>query len=68
MTANELAIGKARTHVSASVWVKCGGPDATSGEVKRLGEENEQLKRAVAESALDVQRLKKHWACKLAKV
>jgi len=33
--------------------------DATSGEVRRLKEENDQLKRAVAESALDVQRLKK---------
>ena len=33
--------------------------DATGGEVRRLREENEQLKRAVAELALDVQRLKK---------
>ena len=33
--------------------------DATGDEVKRLREENEQLKRAVAEQALDVQRLKK---------
>ena len=33
--------------------------DATSDEVKRLREENDQLKRAGAESALEVQRLKK---------
>ena len=33
--------------------------DATSDEVRRVKEENEQLKRAVAESALEVQRLKK---------
>ena len=33
--------------------------DATSDEVRRLKDENDQLKRAVAESALDVQRLKK---------
>jgi len=34
--------------------------DATTEEVKRLKEENEALKRAVAESVLDVQRLKKN--------
>ena len=33
--------------------------DATSEEVKHLKEENEHLKRALAESMLDVQRLKK---------
>ena len=33
--------------------------DATSDEVKRLKEENNDLKRAVAEGALEVQRLKK---------
>jgi len=33
--------------------------DATSDEVKRLKEENSDLKRAVAEGALEVQRLKK---------
>ena len=33
--------------------------DATSDEVKRLKEENEALKKAVAEGALEVQRLKK---------
>ena len=33
--------------------------DATKGEVHRLREENEALKKAVAESVLDVQRLKK---------
>lgn len=33
--------------------------DATRDEVRRLKDENDQLKRAVAESALDVQRLKK---------
>ena len=33
--------------------------DATSQEVRRLKEENEALKRAVAETVLDNQRLKK---------
>jgi transposase len=33
--------------------------DATSEEVKRLKEENEFLKKELAESVLDVQRLKK---------
>ncbi len=33
--------------------------DATSEEVRRVKDENDQLKRAVAESALEVQRLKK---------
>jgi len=33
--------------------------DATKGEVLRLREENEALKKALAESILDVQRLKK---------
>ena len=33
--------------------------DATSDEVRRVKEENDQLKRAVAESVLEVQRLKK---------
>lgn len=33
--------------------------DATSDEVKRLKEENETLKKALAESILDVQRYKK---------
>ena len=33
--------------------------DATSGEVRRLKEENEALKKAVAETVLDNQRLKK---------
>jgi len=33
--------------------------DATKGEVHRLREENEALKKALAESVLDVQRLKK---------
>ena len=33
--------------------------DATTDEVKRLKEENETLKRALAESVLDVQRYKK---------
>ena len=33
--------------------------DATTDEVKRLKEENEALKKAVAEAVLDVQRLKK---------
>ena len=33
--------------------------NATSGEVKRLKEENDTLKRALAESVLDVQRYKK---------
>jgi transposase len=33
--------------------------DATTEEVKRLKEENEALKKAVAEAVLDVQRLKK---------
>jgi len=33
--------------------------DATTDEVRRVKEENDQLKRAVAESALEVQRLKK---------
>lgn len=33
--------------------------DATSDDVKRLREENEALKKAVAESVLEVQRLKK---------
>jgi len=33
--------------------------DATRGEVQRLREENDALKRAVAESVLEVQRLKK---------
>ncbi len=33
--------------------------DATTGEVKRLKEENDTLKRALAESILDVQRYKK---------
>jgi len=33
--------------------------DATKAEVLRLKEENDALKRAVAESALEVQRLKK---------
>ena len=34
--------------------------DATTEEVKRLKEENEALKKAVAETVLDVQRLKKN--------
>ena len=33
--------------------------DATSDEVRRVREENEQLKKAVAETVLEVQRLKK---------
>lgn len=33
--------------------------DATSGEVRRLKEENEALKKAVAETVLENQRLKK---------
>ncbi len=33
--------------------------DATTGEVRRLKEENEMLKRALSESVLDVQRYKK---------
>jgi len=33
--------------------------DATKAEVERLKEENEALKRALAETMLDVQRLKK---------
>lgn len=33
--------------------------DATSGEIKRLKEENSHLKNALAETVLDVQRLKK---------
>jgi transposase len=33
--------------------------DATKWEIQRLREENDALKRAVAESALEVQRLKK---------
>lgn len=33
--------------------------DATSDEVKRLKEENEFLKKALAESVLEVQRFKK---------
>ena len=33
--------------------------DATSDEVRRLKDENEALKRALAESMLDVQRFKK---------
>ena len=33
--------------------------DATSDEVRRLKEENEYLKKALAESVLDIQRLKK---------
>ena len=36
--------------------------DATSDEVKRLKEENNDLKRAVAEGALELQRLKKSLA------
>ena len=42
--------------------------DVTSQEVRRLKEENEALKRAVAETVLDNQRLKKVWACKAKKV
>ena len=38
--------------------------DATSQEVRQLKEENESLKRALAESVLDVQRYKKVWACR----
>ncbi|MCP4592313.1 MAG: IS3 family transposase, partial [bacterium] len=33
--------------------------DATASEVRRLKEENADLKKAVAEAVLDVQRLKK---------
>jgi len=33
--------------------------DATTDEVRRLKEENEHLKKALAESILDIQRLKK---------
>jgi hypothetical protein len=33
--------------------------DATSGEVKRLKQENADLKRALAEAILDVQKFKK---------
>ena len=33
--------------------------DATSGEVRRLKEENEALKKAVAEMVLEIQKLKK---------
>ena len=39
--------------------------DATSEEVKKLKEENEFLKKALAESVLDVQRPKEAWACKV---
>ena len=42
--------------------------DATSHEVRRLKEENDALKRAVAETVLDNQRLKKVWACKAQEV
>lgn len=35
--------------------------DATTVEVRRLKEENEALKKAVAETVLDNQRLKKSW-------
>ena len=42
--------------------------DATSQEVRRLKEENDALKRAVAETVLDNQRLKKVWACKAEEV
>ena len=38
--------------------------DATSDEVRRLKEENEALKKAVAETVLENQKLKKVWACK----
>ncbi len=34
--------------------------DATAGEVRQLKEENTDLKRAVAEAALEIQRLKKN--------
>ena len=42
--------------------------DATFQEVRRLKEENDALKRAVAETVLDNQRLKKVWACKAQEV
>ena len=42
--------------------------DATSDEVRRLKEENDQLKKAVAEGALEVQKLKKVWVCNATKV
>ena len=42
--------------------------DATSGEVRRLKEENEALKKAVAEMVLENQKLKKVWACKAGEV
>mgnify|MGYP003724946053 CR=1 FL=1 len=42
--------------------------DATFQEVRRLKEENDALKRAVAEMVLDNQRLKKVWACKAQEV
>ena len=42
--------------------------DATSGEVRRLKEENEALKKAVAEIVLENQKLKKVWACKAGEV
>ncbi len=41
--------------------------DATSGEVRRLKEENEALKKAVAEMVLENQKLKV-WACKAKEV
>ena len=42
--------------------------DATSEEVRRLKEENESLKMALAESVLDVQRYKKVSACRVQEV
>ena len=37
---------------------------ATTDEVRQLKSDNDALKQALAESVLDVQRLKKAWACK----
>ena len=42
--------------------------DASGYEVKRLKDENDSLKKAVAESVLEVQRLKKVWACQAPQV
>ena len=42
--------------------------NATCGEVRRLKEENEALKKAVAETVVENQKLKKVWACKAKEV
>ena len=54
-----IMLGKSFLEAGKNGLTKDTKRDATSEEVKKLKEENEFLKKALAESVLDVQRLKK---------